>query len=316
MPILNKGTLLENIVLLESARVLLDLKWAGLPFEFVNSFAMPPLSKWKAKKNEECYSKGSLEDLGAADAPSPETYQSLLWHCLRQQNVEVGPNGALLVAMLVAQRDEPLRLWLNDTPDIKGKFYGDALPELGKIDKIVSDVLGKSVTPKFTIATCSERYPSSLFHVNNNLQKVQYEWPANAGVRLGFLDPSQYRLDTKVGPYTHSDNHRDWLDILNDGHAKMVASVHYTWSRKAEVEAKVASMLADGHAEGFTHAVIASHETHLVVVLVHSQQELPTAETVSKIIERSVQRQWDDWYRLVHCAGGKLSLKVVSTASK
>ena len=46
MPIRNTATLLENIVLVEAFRLLLELSEADRPIEFVNAFAMPPLSPW------------------------------------------------------------------------------------------------------------------------------------------------------------------------------------------------------------------------------------------------------------------------------
>ena len=48
MPIQNVGTLLENLVVVEAASHLLTrCADTGATLEFVNAFAMPPLSEWR-----------------------------------------------------------------------------------------------------------------------------------------------------------------------------------------------------------------------------------------------------------------------------
>ena len=48
MPILNAGTIVENIALIESARLVFEeAPNTKEPVEFVNSFAMPPFTPWR-----------------------------------------------------------------------------------------------------------------------------------------------------------------------------------------------------------------------------------------------------------------------------
>jgi hypothetical protein len=46
MPILNNGTLLEYVVLVEACQQACASVSSGLPVEFANSFALPPLTPW------------------------------------------------------------------------------------------------------------------------------------------------------------------------------------------------------------------------------------------------------------------------------
>jgi len=84
MPRLNYGTLLENIVVLEATRLSLDQIGGEDRLALASAFAMPPLTQCWCRPAEE-----------------PNRYTG-------------GPNGALLAAMLAAQRRRAIRLWVND----------------------------------------------------------------------------------------------------------------------------------------------------------------------------------------------------------
>ena len=92
MPIQNVGTLLENLVVTEATLALLPLCNEQAPFEFLNSFAMPPCTPW---------------------VPHSQNDRNPAQHCLSR--------GATLQSRI------PCRMWLND---IRNGHYGDAIPEL------------------------------------------------------------------------------------------------------------------------------------------------------------------------------------------
>jgi hypothetical protein len=97
------------------------------PIDFLNSFAMPPLSGWCAHKTDSGFSAAYLNALQAGKQPAPpDSYQGMLWSCLQQppgQPGMLGPNGALLCTMLAHYLARPIRLWLNDIPN---GHYGNA----------------------------------------------------------------------------------------------------------------------------------------------------------------------------------------------
>src|SRR5438309_480875 len=135
MPIRNMGTLLENIVLVEAMRLIHRDATPDYPIEFLNSFAMPPLSEWGAHPVASGFNAAHLTHLRTSPQPVPQdSYQGLLWSCLQQPPSNPGtrgPNGALLCALLAHHLRAPLRLWLNDIPN---GHYGNALPDLAAIN--------------------------------------------------------------------------------------------------------------------------------------------------------------------------------------
>ena len=79
MPIQNVGTLLENIVLLEAARVLASRTTDRLAL--VNAFAMPPLSSWRDGAKYEYqvgFTDQVLERVVLLPAGAPTSYSALL----------------------------------------------------------------------------------------------------------------------------------------------------------------------------------------------------------------------------------------------
>jgi hypothetical protein len=142
MPRLNYGTLLENIVVLESTRMCLDQSSADELLAFASAFAMPPLTECWCKAvdaaNSPCFSETFLRQLSAKHVP-PQTLEQYWSLCINNvPNAAIqrisgrtcpdlsrwGPNGALLACMLTAQRQRQIHLWINDN----GERYGTVQP--------------------------------------------------------------------------------------------------------------------------------------------------------------------------------------------
>jgi len=75
MPIQNVGTLLENLVVTEATLALLPLCNELAPFEFLNSFAMPPCTPWVPhSQNDLGPSAALLVARGNITVPNPLSY--------------------------------------------------------------------------------------------------------------------------------------------------------------------------------------------------------------------------------------------------
>lgn len=97
MPIQNIGTLLENIVLVEAARVLISQTHERLAL--VNAFAMPPLGSWRDGTKYEYqvgFADQVLERVVTLPTARPTSYIALLWRCLQHDRAQ-GPNGAAVL---------------------------------------------------------------------------------------------------------------------------------------------------------------------------------------------------------------------------
>jgi hypothetical protein len=155
MPIQNTGTVLENIVLLEATRVTISEAPSG-PVEFVNSFAMPPLTDWIPNSNNAGMNSRRIEILqsraSARASDRGNTYPQLLSRCLSVEP-EKGPNGALLVALLARMAGRQFRFWVNDN----GSRYPGPGRSLGSLSRAIVPE-----GPDAEIVDCEDSYPGSL----------------------------------------------------------------------------------------------------------------------------------------------------------
>lgn len=129
MPRLNYGTLLENVVVLESSRLMFDLSPDGARVGFATAFAMPSLTECWCKRVEEAnnpwFSYTWLKSLPQRKE-APEGLSQMWSLCLRntpglpvrpfynqEENLtygSAGPNGALLAAMLAVAHHREIHL--------------------------------------------------------------------------------------------------------------------------------------------------------------------------------------------------------------
>jgi len=216
MPIQNVGTLLENLVVTETAATLLGFCSREAPLEFVNSFSMPPLAQWCSHTHNAGFDDVTLDRVeqnefavsGSSSDEDPLVYARLLRCSIcssRGQGRNQGPNAALLVAGVALQAGVPCRMWLND---VRRGRYGDAIPQLEQLEStarmIYHDSRGES---DFTLRVSDVPYPDCI----SDLKTVLREWTSRAGARLGFLDPMRYQPNQREADHTSSQDHRCWL---------------------------------------------------------------------------------------------------------
>lgn len=317
MPIRNMGTLLENIVIVEALRSLASER-SSAPIDFLNSFAMPPLSGWCAHSTDYGFSSAQLNVLQAGQRPAPpDSYAGMLWSCLQQppgQPGMQGPNGALLCRMLVHYLGCPLRLWLNDIPDGN---YGNALPGLAAINEIAQQVLAVPTLPKCVTVVCGDPWPDSLTRPNGtSLSDTLAAWGEPALARVGFLDPMRYRTNDGRGGETDSLTHRQWLSLLASGNACPVISVHFTGHRDWGVlPSEIQSMHEDGVATGYSHTLVARHSYYHTVCNIRSPEGPETALALARLLEQRIQMVWDSWFQTAYRTADALTLSMLGTGT-
>ena len=136
MPRLNYGTLLENIVVLESTRLGLEHTAAEDALGFATSFAMPPITQCWCKVSEDAgnprFNHAFLLRLGTR-LGRPASLQAMWSLCMKNSpKLPVrpfhqtdgrllfdsgGPNGALLASLLAVQSGRTILLWINDNAE-------------------------------------------------------------------------------------------------------------------------------------------------------------------------------------------------------
>jgi hypothetical protein len=229
MPVQNHGTLLENIVLVEAGR-LLCRRTAGTagPLEFANAFVLPPMSEWRGKDryaNQPGMRDERLDRLLATETQDDASYGALLSRCLRSDRGR-GPNGALLVALLLRQADRSGRLWLNDLTEEDARYEG-TVAELGHLHAVVDELSHDAPEEtRLQVTICTTAYPESMPHLAVTL--AAWREAAAPVARLGFLDPDNYTTGGRVGPQTSSADHRSWLATLKGDGRTFNLAVHFS----------------------------------------------------------------------------------------
>jgi hypothetical protein len=239
MPIQNIATLIENLVVTETAGLLMDRIGTDQRLGFATAFAMPALSEWCPHPQSVGISTEALRQI--AESGGGSEFCSVMGHCLRYRS-DRGPNGALLVSLVATLRRAGLNLWANDIPD---GHYGNAIPSLTNIAEVVREILPES-SPSINVEVCDDPFPLSL----DNLSTTVDRWGPKLGALLGFLDPMRYVRDLRSGPYTHSADHRRWLRILSKW--QPAVSLHFTGnSDSASLLAELDALRLDLKQSGF-----------------------------------------------------------------
>lgn len=313
MPIRNMGTLLENIVVVEALRACAQANLAA-PIDFLNSFAMPPLAGWYVHKTDYGFSAAHMNALQAGQQPAAqESYQGMLWSCLQQPPMQPGtqgPNGALLCSMLAHYLRRPIRLWLNDIPN---GHYGNALPGLAAINKIVQQVLALALAPNGPIVVCGESWPDSLIKPpKTNLADTLAAWMGPTQARIGYLDPMRYRIKNGGPGETDSMSHQHWLRLLATGSACTVISIHFTghnhWST---LRPEIQSMHNDGIATGYPHTLVVRHSYYHVVCNFKTPEGPEAAHLLAFTLQELVQSAWRSWFQTIGRAADALEVVVL-----
>lgn len=295
MPIQNVGTLLENLVVTEASLALLN-HCRHAPFEFLNSFAMPPRTPWVPHAQNGGFEPATLDRLRSLE-DSP-LFHDIAYPGLLRANLHAdgdqGPNAALLIAGAILQNQVPCRMWLND---VRNGHYGDAIPELQRLESTARTIYGlpNDRHSAFTVRVSDVAYPTSVADLASGLSV----WMPAAGARLGFLDPMRYRVRHPQAAQTSSEDHRRWLEqIAFNG---PTCAVQFTGNRdSSELERELCSLHGDALAEGYNACRFFKRQHYVVFVATRSPSpEMP--EQVAADIENRVRRAWISWGRTVAC---------------
>jgi hypothetical protein len=313
MPIQNVGTLLENVVVTEDTFALLPLCHDRAPFEFANSFAMPPLSPWCSHPQNAGFDDATLDrvrDARDSELPPSASYARLLRANLRSDRGQ-GPNAGLLVAAATLQAGVCCRMWLND---IRDGHYGDAIPQLEQIEteaRTIYNIKEDNVVG-LRVHVSDVAYPRSI----ERLAEVFRHWSPRPTARLGFLDPLRYRFQGRKEAETSSKDHREWLAAI--AFEGLSCAVQFTANSNQNpdqfdsLERNLCSLHNDAIAEGYGASRVFQRQ-HYAVFLATRSSVPNEADRVLADIEGRVQRTWDSWGR-TFTSSRNWSLKVYRNA--
>jgi hypothetical protein len=294
MPIQNVGTLLENLVVTEAARAVVDLcRDQDTPFEFLSALAMPPRSRWVPHKQNPGFDDAVLDKVRDTDnlALPDAAYPHLLQANLRADRTQ-GPNAALLVLGALGDTRQACRMWLNDVPN---GHYGDAIPQLRQIHALATSAYGANsiAVDRLDVRVSDIAYPDSLADLVDALK--EWDGVARAGARLGFLDPMRYRIHGRQNAETSSEDHRRWLaQLAFEGHTVAVQFTGH--SDNPSLERELCALHEDSLAEGYLTSRCFKRQHYAVFFA--SRCAIPEeSEKMAADLEHHVQRAWNSWCR-------------------
>lgn len=311
MPRLNYGTLLENIVVLETTRLGLDRSSADVPIGFATAFAMPSLTECWCKPAEQAsnpwFSYASLQSSSAGQHP-PESLQRFWSLCLRNAPrlgarpfhqrdgllvyPSAGPNGALLAAMLAAERRRQIHLWVNDNAERYGKAVPRPIAE-GAGPGTLGDaatLLGLNAAEGTSTETLGW-FPDTISRLDDWIR----DGPGrNALVRVGFLDPDNYAEGTtQVSSY----DHRQWLRALGAGSQTVLSAVFSGCQNRGPRNASRNQRLVSFHGDEvalYPRSLVFEHGNFQTGVKIRWPED--TIDEVALDLQRRVQAGWRGWH--------------------
>jgi hypothetical protein len=307
VPRLNYGTLLENIVVLESTRLCLAHMDADMSLGFATSFAMPPLTQCWCKPSDEQSSPRFRHDflLSLSEAQSqPGSLQEMwalcldnaprlpVW-CYREREglhlyASGGPNGALLASMLTSQGGREIALWSNDD--------GGRYAPPSAADRTVPDTVQAASELAGAKANCTTTNVADSFpHTISRLQDwLEQGAGRSTKVRIGFLDPDNYAEGkTQVSP----QDHRHWLRVLATG-ADMVLSVMFSgcqnMGRESEARNRRLALFHNDEAEAYPESLVFEHGGFQTGVKIRWPGD--AIDAVAAILRQRVEDAWLVWH--------------------
>jgi len=309
MPRLNYGTLLENIVVLESARLCLESLEGDGALAFATAFAMPPLTQcWckpKDTASSPCFTHDCLKKLSAANN-APGSIRQLWSLCVEGSQAlpvrafhssepvllyaSAGPNGALLAAMLAAQRRQTIHLWTNDNAERYGPVPNAHCGEDTPPDTLAQAGLLAGGDAAGSAVDVIGWFPDT---VPNLAQWLTNEAVRRCEIRLGFLDPDNYAEgQTQVSP----GDHRRWLRVLASGCTKVLSATFSGCQNRGEGNAARNERLMAFHSDEvglFPHSIVFEYGTFQTGVKVRWVDRL--AHDVVSNLRRRVESAWQGW---------------------
>ncbi len=306
MPIENLGTLLENIVLVETARFVMNRTATRGPIEFVNSFAMPPISEWRTPVSSGCFNPARRQTLHGLPPLPPQGYAGLFRTLTAPPpSPGEGPSGALLVGLLARRMGVPVRFWLNDLAN--GAHYPGTIAGLQEFAHILQTFEPVGPDPE-EVVVCAQPYDVSLGHLTQTLANWHERAPA-AG-RIAFLDPNRYRTQNRVPgqPETSSRDHRSWLRLVAQYAPVLTAAVHFTGHRFwADLEGEIAALREDATLSDYHSSITFSHNYYTTTVSLRYRDGPEEALSGRAALIDAVRRSWREWGQVT---GGPCILRV------
>jgi hypothetical protein len=288
LPILNAGTVVENIALVEAARLVFEEPSnINEPVEFVNSFAMSPFTPWRGPGDY--LLNGGLILANVQKPGSDRTHAGLFATCCAP-NMDQGPSGALLVGLLAQRLGAPVRYWLNDLSS--DPHYPHTMAGLQAFDSTLAGLAPLGLPPA-ALVTCGIAYPQSM---SSSLQPTLRSWSegGSARRRLGYLDPNRYRLAGANGPETSSVDHRLWLETLRSGDPQFAVSVHFTAHNNwPSLRPEVAGLQCDATDAGYSSVTCRHSYFHTVVSLFH--HDVLKAAELRVTLRTRILATWQRW---------------------
>jgi len=308
MPRLNHGTLLENLVVLDVTRYVFEKAQGDV--EFASAFSMPPMTQcWHKdtteRTNNPRFNDVVLECLAGAGPQKAGSYAEFLQACLLasrggttvcayqpQMTTPLatefgGPSGALLAAMHSTRANRDLRMWSNDFPARKGRYWNeppshaDAATECPKTIQYSGRLLAASPRATSTSDFAPMAFPSSA--------SLLASWVRSVEARVGFLDPDTYVGASKVGPARiTSADHCDWLRALSSKAASSVGIMFFANQDNSKQGGLVAQFHQDEMAT-FPRSLVFVHGRFLVGV------KASDGDFVTSDFADIVSTSWAEW---------------------
>jgi hypothetical protein len=311
MPRLNHGTLLENLVVLESTRVLAPAQATSV--EFASAFAMPSLTQcWHRTPaesgNNPRFNAGVMTNLlnGAIPVGAATSYSALLRVCLQNlphlpvvpyawanavHRCDFGaPNGALLAALLRRLLGQTMRIWSNDLVDQQARYHGgpaqNAATECPRTN-MYADALSGGYGGQIGVDTfCDQAFPSSIQAMTN--------WCGQCVVRIGFLDPDSYVAARNPEPgQVDSIDHTRWLTNLHR-HTNRAAGIMFFANQDANRRPALIAAFHNDALGDYPHSVVFRHGIYMVGV----KLGCPEGNILQGIID-GVRDAWLAWSALI-----------------
>lgn len=296
MPMQNTGTLLENFVLVETARLAFEARILG-PVEFVNSFAMPPLSVWRAPETNGGLEDNRLQSLRSPTMlPASEEFAGLFRACILHPPLHRGPNGALLVGLLARHLGLSPHYWLNDITTDQ-RYPPDTISELVALPTTL-EALAPNGLPLASLIVRDENYPDSLDHLASTLQGWASKGPPS--VRIGYLDPDHYVIQGRqAGGTTSSPDHRRWLDLVRAGVSRLAISVHFSAFRiHPQHLGELAQLREDAQQQGYQNSVTFMWRHFSTTVSVFHPEGSHASEMFQTTLRERIRATWARWRTL------------------
>jgi hypothetical protein len=303
MPRLNHGTLLENLVVLEFARVLTRRPEATV--EFACSLAMPSLSQcWHRTQQEPAnnprFNAGVMANLMNGDfaVGARTSYSALLRDCLTNapslpvvpyaltDGIQLcdyeGPNGALLAALLTMSQGQSIRIWSNDLADNRARYRGAPMRDASTECPRTTEYAAAPGVDWF----CGQEFPDSI--------PAMAAWCGRCAIRIGFLDPDSYVAAGAPEPgQVDSSAHSQWLTNLHRD-AEMTAGITFFASQYAPGRPALIAVFHHDARRDYPRSVVFCHGNYMVGVKLRCHE----TDHIKGIIN-SVRDAWGSWSEIV-----------------